>query len=113
MSTFKEPQNGSNKQQRYGIPKGFPQFPDHLYETNAAEGTKRLSKDDIVRFTDAREQLVHERIIAAERIAVLQKKLSDCREREGVNSYENCRNISVNLLKRMGEFEVAFGHGTI
>ncbi len=49
----------------------------------------------------AREQRVREDFIAYEQLQVLRRRLNICYREEGVNHYENCRDIAEEYYKTL------------
>lgn len=52
-------------------------------------------------YHDAREQRVRERFVAIEEAKMLREKLQACYRREGVNHYQNCRELADAYMKKV------------
>lgn len=50
---------------------------------------------------DARDQRVRERMIAVEHTKILREKVAACYRREGVNHYQNCKEIVDQYIERI------------
>ncbi|CAM9440100.1 unnamed protein product [Phaeothamnion confervicola] len=42
----------------------------------------------------SQEQLMREKVIAIERVKLLRQRVIDCYRREGVNHYQNCKDVA-------------------
>lgn len=49
---------------------------------------------------EARQQLTRERIIAGAEMKVLQEQLRWCYHKEGVNHYENCKDLVTRIMEK-------------
>jgi NADH dehydrogenase (ubiquinone) 1 beta subcomplex subunit 10 len=60
-----------------------------------------IDRSDPVALYEARGQRVRERLIAIEQTKIIREKLRDCYHKEGVNHYENCREIAQAYIERI------------
>lgn len=51
-------------------------------------------KDDPVGYRNSLEQSAREAFVAQEKIKIVRERLAECYNREGVNHYQNCKEIA-------------------
>merc|ERR1719384_1175141 len=62
-------------------------------------GKERGRAADPVKFIQAAEQRARERQIAIETVRLLRQDVIDCYRREGVNHFENCKEVNETYYK--------------
>jgi hypothetical protein len=56
----------------------------------------------------ARGQYLEQQLIRAEEISILRDKLKWCYRREGVNHYQNCRELANQYMEMLGEMKSGY-----
>ena len=77
-----------------------PDF-DHLDDARATPVLTAEQKADPVAFFAAKDQRVRERNIALEQTKILREQVIACYRKEGVNHYENCKDVVTQYLARI------------
>ena len=88
------------KVERESMSQNYAQVPD--FERREGENTFVLDRSDPVAMIEAREQRVRERFVAIEEAKILRDQVRQCYYKEGVNHYQNCREIVQTYLKKIG-----------
>ena len=92
-------------------PKSTPKMAGRTFEpaedfgSNAADKTLLLPRRDPVKFIEAREQRVRERYVGLAEARQLREQVKQCYYKEGVNHYQNCREIVQKYLTKIGEHD--------
>ena len=60
-----------------------------------------INRSDPVAIFEARAMRARERAVAIEQTKMLKEQLRQCYYKEGVNHYENCKDIAESYLKRI------------
>ena len=81
----------------------FPPVAD--FESNDAEKKLVLPRRDPVKFIEAREQRVRERYVGLAEARALREEVKQCYYREGVNHYQNCREIVQTYLTKIAQHD--------
>ncbi|KAG5192297.1 hypothetical protein JKP88DRAFT_230321 [Tribonema minus] len=55
-------------------------------------------RSDPVAYSNSQEQAVRESFVAKARVKIARQKVSDCYHKEGVNHYQNCREVVEHYL---------------
>lgn len=55
-------------------------------------------RSDPVAWTNAREQVMREQMVAKERMKLLREQVIACYRKEGVNHYVNCKHLATKYL---------------
>ena len=72
---------------------------------SAKDKTLVLPRRDPVKFIEAREQRVRERFVNLAEARLLREELKQCYYREGVNHYQNCRELVQTYLAKIKQHE--------
>ena len=62
---------------------------------------RQVDKSDPVAFFEAKAQRVRERHVALEQTKILREQVIACYRKEGVNHYENCKDVVTQYLARI------------
>ena len=78
----------------------FDKVPD-FEVASKADKTLVLPRADPVKFIEAREQRVRERAVNVAEARLIREELKQCYYREGVNHYQNCRELVQTYLAKI------------